>query len=111
MKIDLNLASFILGLLSACSGWVVWWVNKLTYDKQLANQDKLLSNQKAAEAATKAYAAERDFNHIKNNLSQLQLGLNELIKQQDHRTDMLIKEMVEIKAYLIAKDRYFRSEE
>ncbi len=109
MKFDVNFASFILGLLSACSGWVVWWIGKINSDKQLASQ-------KAADAAKKAYAAERDFEHLKNNFKQMSDGIalgfkgieDDLIdnhKNLETKINNLNRDIVEIKAYMVIHGR------
>ncbi len=104
MKFDASVASFILGLVCASSGWVAWWVNKLQFDKYT-------SNQKAAADATKAYAAERDFNHLRNNQIQISDGIASGFKglEQDvadgfkeigNKVNELNQELIEIKAYM-----------
>lgn len=94
MKFDANVASFILGSVCAASGWIVWWVNKLQSDKQT-------SAQKAAEAATKEYAAKRDFEHLKNNQLQISEAITNGFDEIEDRFNILHREMTEIKAYFI----------
>ncbi|MBD2435819.1 hypothetical protein [Nostoc sp. FACHB-110] len=94
MKFDANVASFILGSVCAASGWVVWWVNQIQTDKQN-------STQKAAEAAKKEYAAQRDFEHLKNNQLQISAAIATGFDEIEDRFNILHREMTEIKAYFI----------
>lgn len=94
MKFDANIAGFILGLVSASSGWVMWWITKV-------NTDKLSFSQKAAEAAKKEYAAQRDFEHLKNNFKQMSDALAHGLIEIDKRFDATDKELLRIEAYLI----------
>lgn len=94
MKFDASIAGFILGLVCASSGWIAWWINKLQFDKQIAIQ-------KAATDATKAYAAERDFNHLRNNQLQISDGIAAGFKEMEHQFEFITKELSDIKAYLI----------
>ena len=48
----------------------------------------------------KKYAAERDFNHVKNNLKQMGDGIAMMEKDIDSRFDGLDKTLAEIKAYI-----------
>lgn len=94
MKFDINVASFILGSVCAASGWVVWWVNKIHSDKQATAQ-------KAAVAATKEYAAKRDFEHLKNNQLQISEAIIRGFDEIEDRFNILHREMTEVKAYFI----------
>ncbi len=49
------------------------------------------------------YAAERDFNHLKNNLKDLTDNLEILFREFDKRLDYQDRDLLEIKAYLIGK--------
>lgn len=93
MKFDANLGSFILGSVCAASGWVVWWFEKFQSDKQK-------SAQKAAEAATKEYAAQRDFEHLRNNQKDISTGIALGFNEVDKRFDALDRDILEIKAYI-----------
>lgn len=53
-----------------------------------------------ANGEKKKYAAERDFNHIKNNQIQISQGIGLLTKDLDNRLDDIDKNLVEIKAYM-----------
>lgn len=96
MKIDTNVASFLLASICASSGWVVWWINKINFDKHIASQ-------KAADAAKKEYAAQRDFEHVKNNLKQMGDSITHGFDELEGRFDAVDKELLRIEAYLIQK--------
>lgn len=49
----------------------------------------------------KKYAAEREFNHLRNNQQQIQAGLNDLVQENEERFNALDRQLIEIKAYLI----------
>ncbi|WP_414576936.1 hypothetical protein [Anabaena sp. CCY 9402-a] len=53
-----------------------------------------------ANAEKKKYAAERDFAHIRRNQEQMQQGLNDLLRELDHRFDTLDRDVLEIKSTL-----------
>ncbi len=64
----LAIAGFVLGVLGS------WW----------ALQDRLKDKEsKAADAKVKEYAAQRDFNHLKENYRQLSTNLEVLTREQD----------------------------
>lgn len=44
----------------------------------------------------KAYAAERDFNHLKNSIAQLSKNVDELWRQNDSRLDHVDQRLMEI---------------
>jgi hypothetical protein len=92
-KFDSNMAAFILGLVSAFSGWCVWWMNRVSYEKA-----------KAVEAATKAYAAERDFQHIRRNQEQIKENLELFLREIDRRFDIIDRDVLEIKSYFFKKE-------
>lgn len=52
----------------------------------------------------KAYAAERDFNHIRNNQQQLSHAILTGFEDIEDKLDCLDRELLEIKAYLINKN-------
>ncbi|MBW4568040.1 MAG: hypothetical protein KME31_08455 [Tolypothrix carrinoi HA7290-LM1] len=83
------LGAFLLALFTNIFGVVVWYV--IWY----ANSEK------------KKYAAERDFNHLKNNQKDISSGIAEIAKDFDKRFDDLDKrlnsfdqDLLEIKTYL-----------
>lgn len=83
------LGAFLLALFTNIFGVVVWYV--FWY----ANSEK------------KKYAAERDFNHLKNNQKSISDGIAEIAKDFDSRFDDLDKrlnsqdhDLLEIKTYL-----------
>ncbi|MDZ7969060.1 MAG: hypothetical protein RM368_29600 [Nostoc sp. DedSLP03] len=94
MKIDANLASFVLAFVGAVSGWITWWINKLKFERQSTTQQ-------AVAAAEKALNDKRDFNHLVNNQIQISDGIAHGFKDLEEMLDDLIKELLEIKAYLI----------
>lgn len=51
-------------------------------------------------AEKKKYAAERDFNHLRNNQKQMGDGIAMIAKDMDSRFDSLEKTLVEIKAFM-----------
>lgn len=90
MKFDTSLASFLLAFVGASSGWIAWWLNKR---KQLV--------QRAVVAAEKALNEKRDFNHLINNQIQISVGITDGFKDLEKMLDDLMRELSEIKAYLI----------
>ncbi|MCC5620663.1 hypothetical protein [Nostoc sp. CHAB 5715] len=90
MRFDASLASFVLAFVGALSGWIAWWLNKR---QQIV--------QKAVAAAEKALNDKRDFNHLVNNQIQISDGIANGFKDLEKMLDDLIKELLEIKAYLI----------
>lgn len=52
-------------------------------------------------AEKKKYAAERDFNHLKNNQKNISDGIADGFNEIEHKLDALIHELHEIKAWLI----------
>ncbi|MFN6450541.1 MAG: hypothetical protein RMX59_035140 [Nostoc sp. DedSLP05] len=101
MKFDPTVASLLLALVCAVSGWVVWWWNKLQLDRQT-------STQRAADAAKKEYAAQRDFEHLKNNQLQISQAITLGFEEIEDRFNILHREITEIKAYFIS--RYHQGE-
>ncbi|HIK04605.1 MAG TPA: hypothetical protein IGS40_07820 [Trichormus sp. M33_DOE_039] len=73
------LGGLILATVTTLIGGVVWY----------ANSEK------------KKYAAERDFNHIKNNFKQMSEGIANEFKDLNDRFDDVDKELLRIEAYLI----------
>lgn len=94
MKFDVTLASFIFGAIATASGWVLWWITKI-------QNDKFSAIQKSTEAATKEYAAQRDFEHLKNNQINISKGIADGFDELEEKIDDLQREILEIKAYLI----------
>jgi hypothetical protein len=94
MKFDIALASFLLGAIASASGWVLWWITKI-------QNDKFQAIQKSTEAATKEYAAQRDFEHLKNNQLNISKGIVEGFNDMEQELNALHDELLEIKAYLI----------
>ncbi|MBN3882122.1 MULTISPECIES: hypothetical protein [unclassified Nostoc] len=96
MKFDATVASLLLALVCAVSGWVVWWFNKIQFDKEIATQ-------KAADAATKAYAAKRDFEHLKGNQKDISTGIALGFDEMEKRFDALDRDILEIKAHIVIR--------
>ena len=94
MKFDVTLASFLFGAIATASGWVLWWITKI-------QNDKFNAIQKSTEAATKEYAAQRDFEHLKNNQINISKGIAEGFDDLERELLLLHNELLEIKAYLI----------
>ncbi|WGV25964.1 hypothetical protein [Halotia branconii] len=94
MKFDVNVAGLFLALICAVSGWIVWWWSKLKTDRKTAIEQ-------ATDAATKEYAAKRDFEHIRNNQLQISQGIVKGFKEIEEKLDYQDKELGEIKAWLI----------
>lgn len=89
MQTSIALGAFLLALFTNIFGVVVW------YAVWYANAEK------------KKYAAERDFNHLKNNQKDISNGIAEIAKDFDIRFDELDKrfnsqdhDLLEIKTYL-----------
>jgi hypothetical protein len=58
-----------------------------------------------ATAEKKKYAAERDFNHLKNNQKQMSDGIVHGFEEIERQFAIQNKELVEIKAWLIRNSR------
>lgn len=89
MQTSIALGAFLLALFTNIFGVVVW------YAVWYANAEK------------KKYAAERDFNHLKNNQKDISDGIAEIAKDFDNRFDELDKrlnsidhDLLEVKTYL-----------
>ena len=67
---------FVLALLIALSGFIVWF----------ANSEK------------RKYGLERDFNHLKRNQEQIQQGIETLLREVDRRFDSIERDILEVKA-------------
>ncbi|QSJ20109.1 hypothetical protein JYQ62_16175 [Nostoc sp. UHCC 0702] len=80
--IDLNTLLATGGFILAVGSNLIWLL--VTY----ANGEK------------KKYAAERDFNHLKNNQIAISDGIIFLTKDLDSRLDDVDKNLIEIKSYL-----------
>lgn len=94
MKFDTGLAGFLLAFIGALSGWIVWWHDKLKFDKQQGTQI-------AVAAAEKALNYQRDFNHLVRNQQDISDGIAHGFKDLEEMLGDQEKEILEIKAYLI----------
>jgi hypothetical protein len=79
------IGSFALGLLTALGGALVAYL-KAKSTREL-----------------KAYAAERDFQHLKRSYEALALAVAELGKEQDNNFEQLHLNQIEIKAILLGR--------
>ncbi len=80
---DLNILLAIAGFALALGGNITWAI--ILY----GNSEK------------KKYAAERDFNHLRNNQSQISDGIADGFEEMDRRFDTLDRDLLEIKAWMI----------
>ena len=101
MKFDSSLAGFILALITALSGWVVWWLERINTDKKILAERVAEESARAADAAKKEYAAQRDFEHLKNNLKNITDGVGREFKDVNERFDDVERYLSRIEAYLI----------
>ncbi|MEH2278129.1 MAG: hypothetical protein V7K40_25930 [Nostoc sp.] len=108
-QFDPKLGSFLLALIGAVSGWVVWWFNKIKSEKQQIAFEKQQAIQEAKAAAEKAVNEKRDFNHLVNSYKQTAQNIshgfedieNQLKKIHDDELRAINNQLQEIKAYLI----------
>lgn len=63
-----------------------------------------------ANSIKRRYAAERDFNHLKNNQQQIADSIAICLKDQDDRFDRVDRDLLEIKAYIIGKGIFKRED-
>lgn len=94
MKFDSSTGSLLLAFIGAFSGWIAWWSNKIKFERQQATQE-------AVRAAEKALNEERDFNHLKRNQEQISAGIAHGFDDIEGILQDLMRELLEIKAYLI----------
>lgn len=87
-EIWIALSGFLLGLGTTVNAAIIWYSNSVK----------------------KRYAAERDFEHLKNNYKQLASNQNLILEELDDVKDSIIKELVEIKA-LLYSNRFNRQRE
>lgn len=85
--IDLNWASFLFSIFTACVGWGVAWIGNRQQNQALARQRAKIEQDQAAQAEVKKYAAERDFAHLRRNQEQMLKNIEVLIKDFDERAD------------------------
>ncbi|MEH2283342.1 MAG: hypothetical protein V7K90_18755 [Nostoc sp.] len=90
MQFNPNVASFLLALVGAASGWVVWWFNKS--DQRTKNK---------IEDAEKALNEKRDFNHLVNNQIDISRGIATGFDDLEHQVREVDNQVREIKAYVI----------
>jgi hypothetical protein len=80
---DLNTLLAIAGFVLALGGNITWAI--ILY----GNGEK------------KKYAAERDFTHLRNNQKQMSEGIAHGFEEIERRFDVVDRDLLEIKAYLI----------
>lgn len=87
INLDVNawvaVASFVLTLFTTSLGALVWY----------------------ASSEKKKYAAERDFQHLKNNQLQMSQGLDLILKTIDTRADIIERDINEIRITLNLKGK------
>ncbi|MEH2244598.1 hypothetical protein [Nostoc sp.] len=105
MNFDPKLGSFLLGLVCAVSGWVVWWVNKIKFEKQQASLERQQAIQEAKIAAEKAVNDKRDFNHLIGNQKQISDNIAYGFKDIENQCTMINENLQEIKSYLIRNQK------
>lgn len=87
ISLDINtwvaVCSFALALVISCLNALLWY----------SGSEK------------KKYAAERDFNHLKNNQLQMSQGLDMILKTIDQRSDVIERDIHEIRITLNLEGR------
>lgn len=94
MNFNPSFGSFLLALLGAVSGWVVWWISR---GKENTRQ--------AVALAENAVNAKRDFQHLVRNQAQISDNIASGFKDIDNRFAEQNNEIREIKAYLIQNQK------
>ncbi|MEH2119027.1 hypothetical protein [Nostoc sp.] len=100
-QFDPKLASFLLSFICAVSGWLVWWLNKIKFEKQQAALENQQAIQKAEAAAEKAVNERRDFYHLVNNQKQISANIAHGFEDIEKQIKEQNEKLQEIKAYLI----------
>lgn len=57
-----------------------------------------------AKSEKRKYGLERDFAHLKGNYEQIQIGLNTILREIDHRFNDIDKDILEIKSNFYKKE-------
>jgi len=87
MAVNINtliaLASFMLALFTTATGAILWY----------ANTEK------------KRYAAERDFAQLKRNQESISGSIDQLLSELDRRMDIIERDLLEMKSFLIRKNK------
>ncbi|MEH2302859.1 MAG: hypothetical protein V7K88_28755 [Nostoc sp.] len=105
MSFDPKLGSFLLTLVCAVSGWVVWWLNKIKFEKQQAAFEKQQAIQEAKAIAEKTVNDKRDFNHLINNQKQISQNIVHAFEDIENQMKAQNEKLQEIKAYLIRNQK------
>ncbi|MEH2445791.1 MAG: hypothetical protein V7K18_08405 [Nostoc sp.] len=101
MNFDPKLGSFLLFFVCAVSGWVVWWLNKIKFEKQQIALEREQAIQKAEAAAEKAVNDRRDFNHLIGNQREISKNIAYGFKDIENQIKETNEKLQEIKVYLI----------
>lgn len=90
MNFNASVASFLLALVGAISGWVFYWSNKSeqTTKKTVADAERVLNEK-------------RDFNHLLNNQIDISRGIATGFNDLEDQLREVDNEVREIKAYMI----------
>lgn len=105
MNFDPKLGSFLLALICAVSGWVVWWFNKIKFEKQQAALERQQAIQEAKATAEKAVNEKRDFNHLISNQREISKNIAHGFEDIENQMRALNEKLQEIKAYLIRNQK------
>ncbi|MEH2243966.1 hypothetical protein [Nostoc sp.] len=105
MNFDPKLGSFILSFVCAVSGWVVWWLNKIKFEKQQVDLKNQQAIQKAEAAAEKAVNERRDFNHLVNNQREISKNIAYGFKDIETQIKDINEKLLRIEAYVIRNER------
>ena len=105
MNFDPKLGSFLLAFVCATSGWVVFWLNKIKFEKQQIALERQQAIQKAEAAAEKAVNDKRDFEHLIRNQRQISQNIAYGFKDIETQLKDTNEKLQEIKAYLIRNQR------
>ena len=90
MNFNPSLASFLLALVGAVSGWIFYWTNKSEQNtkKTVADAERVLNEK-------------RDFNHLINNQIDISRGIATGFDDLEHQVREVDNQIREIKAYMI----------
>lgn len=105
MNFDPKLGSFLLALVCSVSGWIVWWLNKIKFEKQQIALERQQAIQDAKAAAEKAVNEKRDFNHLVNNQKQISQNIAHGFEEIENQMRGQNEKLQEIKAYLIRNQK------
>ena len=95
-------------LLTIGSAGLGWWAHLHHLGKERKRVAKE-AMERYAESEKKAYAAERDFGHIKRDIEQLKLNITQLNEESDERLDKLERQMDRISGSIEVLKELMRS--